>query len=40
MLEKLMANLGALYANKHTEAFINAVPRRFSETTDVNIIFT
>jgi hypothetical protein len=40
MLEKLMANLGALRANKHTEALMNAVSRRFSETTDVNIIFT
>jgi hypothetical protein len=25
MLEKLMANLSALYANKHSEAFMNAV---------------
>jgi hypothetical protein len=40
MLEKLMANLGALRANKHAEALINAVSRRLSETTDVNIIFT
>jgi hypothetical protein len=40
MLEKLMANLGALRANKHAEAIINAVSRRFSETTDMNIIFT
>jgi hypothetical protein len=40
MLEKLMANFGALHANKHAEAFMNAVSRRFSETTDVNIIFT
>jgi hypothetical protein len=40
MLEKLMANFGALHANKHTEALMNAVSRRFSETTDVNIIFT
>jgi hypothetical protein len=39
MLEKLMANLGALRANKHAEALMNAVLRRFSETTDVNIIF-
>jgi hypothetical protein len=40
MLEKLMANLGALRANKHAEALMNAVSRRFSETTDLNIIFT
>jgi hypothetical protein len=40
MLEKLMANLGALPANKHAEALMNAVSRHFSETTDVNIIFT
>jgi hypothetical protein len=40
MLEKLMANLGAPRANKHAEALMNAVSRRFSETTDVNIIFT
>jgi hypothetical protein len=40
MLEKLMANLGALHANKHAEALMNAVSRRFSETTDMNIIFT
>jgi hypothetical protein len=39
MLEKLMANLGAVRANKHAEALINAVSRRFSDTTDVNIIF-
>jgi hypothetical protein len=35
-----MANLGALRANKHAEALMNAVSRRSSETTDVNIIFT
>jgi hypothetical protein len=40
MLEKLMANLGALRAIKHAEALMNAVSRRCSETTDVNIIFT
>jgi hypothetical protein len=40
MLEKLMVNFGALRANKHAEALMNAVSRRFSETTDVNIIFT
>jgi hypothetical protein len=40
MLEKLMANLRALHANKHAEALMNAVSRRFSETTDVNRIFT
>jgi hypothetical protein len=40
MLEKLMANLDAARANKHAEALVNAVSRRFSETTDVNIIFT
>jgi hypothetical protein len=40
MLEKLMANLGALRANKHSETFMNAVSRRFSETTDMNMIFT
>jgi hypothetical protein len=40
MLEKLMPNLGALHANKQSEAFMNAVSRRFSERMDVNIIFT
>jgi hypothetical protein len=35
-----MANLGAVRANKYAEAFMNAVSRRFAETTDVNIIFT
>jgi hypothetical protein len=40
MLEKLMANLGALRLNTHAEALMNAVSRRFSETTDVNITFT
>jgi hypothetical protein len=40
MLEKLMANLGALRVNKHAKALMNAVSRRFSETTDVNITFT
>jgi hypothetical protein len=39
MVEKLMANLGALCANKHAEALMNAVSRRFSETMYVNIIF-
>jgi hypothetical protein len=39
LLEKLMANLDAVRANKHAEAFINGVSRRFSETTDMNIIF-
>jgi hypothetical protein len=39
-LRKLMANLGAVRANKHAEALVNAVSRRFSETTNVNIIFT
>jgi hypothetical protein len=29
LLEKLMANLGALRANKHAEALMNAVSRRF-----------
>jgi hypothetical protein len=40
MLEKLMANLGVVRANKHAEALLNVVSRRFSETTNVNIIFT
>jgi hypothetical protein len=40
MLDKLMANLGAVHANKHAKALMNAVSRRFSETTDMNIIFT
>jgi hypothetical protein len=39
ILEKLMANLGALRANKHAKAIMNAVSRLFSETTDVIIIF-
>jgi hypothetical protein len=37
MLEKLMANSGALRANKHRESLMNAVSRRFPETMDVNI---
>jgi hypothetical protein len=40
MLEKLMANSGALHANKYAEAFANAVSRCLSETTDMNMIFT
>jgi hypothetical protein len=40
MLEKLMDNLGALRANKYTEALMNAASRPFSETTNVNIILT
>jgi hypothetical protein len=40
MLEKLMANFGALHVNKHAEAIMNAVSRRCSETMNVNIIFT
>jgi hypothetical protein len=40
LLEELMANLGAVRANKHTEALKNAVSRRFSETVNVNITFT
>jgi hypothetical protein len=40
MLDKLMADLGALRANEHAEAFINAVSRHFAETKDVNMIFT
>jgi hypothetical protein len=40
MLEKLMANLAAVRANKHAEALMNAVSRRFSETINLNIIFT
>jgi hypothetical protein len=40
MLNKLMANLGALRANKHAEALVDPVSRRFSETTDANIAFT
>jgi hypothetical protein len=35
-----MADFGALHANKHSDALMNAVSRRFSETRDVNIIFT
>jgi hypothetical protein len=34
-----MVNLGAVRANKHAEALMNAVSRRFSEIMDVNIIF-
>jgi hypothetical protein len=36
MLQKLMANLGAVRANKHAEALMNAVSRRFSGTRNVN----
>jgi hypothetical protein len=35
-----MANLGAVRANKHAEALMNAVSRQFLEIMDVNIIFT
>jgi hypothetical protein len=40
MLEKPMADLGAVHVNKYAEALMNAISRRFSEATDVNIIFT
>jgi hypothetical protein len=40
MSEKLTANFGAMHANKHAETLMNSVSRRFSETMDVNIIFT
>jgi hypothetical protein len=40
MLQKLMANLGSLRANKHAETLMKAVSERFSRTTDLNIIFT
>jgi hypothetical protein len=40
MLEKLMADFGALHANKHVEDLMNAVSRRFSETMDETIMFT
>jgi hypothetical protein len=40
MLQKLMANLGSLRANKHTETLMKAVSERFSRTTDLNMIFT
>jgi hypothetical protein len=39
MLEKLMADLGALRANKHSEVLSNAVSRSFSEIMDVNNIY-
>jgi hypothetical protein len=39
MLEKLMANFGAVRENKHAKTLRNAGSRRFSETTDVNILF-
>jgi hypothetical protein len=40
MSEKLMANLGAPRANTHAESLMNSVSRRFSETMNVNIMFT
>jgi hypothetical protein len=40
MLEKPMANLGAVRANRHAEALMNAVSRRFSGTTDAKMILT
>jgi hypothetical protein len=40
MLQKLIANLGSLCANKHAETLVKAVSERFSRTTDLNIIFT
>jgi hypothetical protein len=40
MLEQLMANFGAVHANKHAETLRNAMSRRFSQTMDVNIVFT
>jgi hypothetical protein len=35
-----MAYLGAMHENKGAEALMNAVSKHFSETTDVNIMFT
>jgi hypothetical protein len=40
MLQKLIANLGSLRANRHAEILIKAVSGRFSRTTGLNIIFT
>jgi hypothetical protein len=40
MLQKLMANLGSLHADKHAETLMKAVSKRFSRETDLNIIFT
>jgi hypothetical protein len=40
VLEKLMANIGAVRANEHAQALMNAVSRPFAETADVNILFT
>jgi hypothetical protein len=38
-LQKFMANLGPLRANKHAETLMQAVSERFSQTMDGNIIF-
>jgi magnesium-transporting ATPase (P-type) len=40
MLQKLIADLGSLNANRDTETLMKAVSKRFSETTDFNIMFT
>jgi hypothetical protein len=40
MLQKLMASLGSLHANNHTETLVKAVSERFSLTTELRIIFT
>jgi hypothetical protein len=40
LLQKPIANIGSLRANKHAETLIKAVSKRFSRTTDLIIIFT
>jgi hypothetical protein len=40
MLQKLLANLGSLRANKHAETLMKAASECFSRTTDLNTIFT
>ncbi|MDR0684649.1 MAG: hypothetical protein LBF83_05935 [Spirochaetaceae bacterium] len=40
MLQQLMADLGSLGANKHSETLVKAASERFSPTADLSIIFT
>jgi hypothetical protein len=39
MLQKSMVHLESLRANKHTKTLVQAVPERFSRTSDLTIIF-
>jgi hypothetical protein len=39
MLQKSMVDLGSLRANNHAETLMQTVSERFSQTTDLNVIF-